>query len=509
MKKNLADTPVMMPLFLHQRAQLTPERLAYLTEDRQLNFRELDQLARRFAASLADRGVHSGETIAVLQENSIAFVLTQHALMYLGAVCVPLNLRLTAEELTSQVRDSTCSQLITDSANQEKAERIIAASACRLLMTRELIAESNRAEKRPNPSLRQEVCLDEPCTIIYTSGTTGHPKGVVLTYGNHWWNANASLINLGLRQEDVWLCCVPLFHVSGLSILMKNVIYGMPVFLCRRFIPEQINERIFKGQVTHVSLVASTLQRVLDCSEDDPFPSSFRCVLLGGGPVPSILSRRCLERNIPVYQTYGMTETASQCVTLPPEYMITKAGSAGKPLFPLQLRIMSDAQEASSGEPGEIQIKGPTVFNHYLNRDQATREAFTDGWFRTGDIGYRDADGFLFVLDRRQDLIISGGENVYPAEVESALRLDPNVTGAGVIGIADEQWGQVPVAFVSMHWPDQFSETVLIKACRKHLAGYKVPKHIRLIDQIPENASHKVLRRKLQEIWNADHSVKK
>ncbi|WP_033403886.1 o-succinylbenzoate--CoA ligase [Sporolactobacillus vineae] len=487
------NTALSMPVWLKQRALLTPDRVAYETENRKLTFRELDRTVRRLAAALEQHGVQAGSHVAVLQENTLEMVAAQHALIYIGAVCVPLNVRLSAAELTDQVTDSQSQFLIDDSADAGKAGDVRESAGCTVLRIDELMAEPMTGE----PMLKDDIFLNDPCTIIYTSGTTGRPKGVVLTYGNHWWNANASLINLGLRRDDEWLCSVPLFHVSGLSIMMKNVIYGMPVYLFRHFDPEKANEQILKGTVTHISVVASMLQRMFAALNGHVYPASLRCALLGGGPIPGELLRLCQAQHVPVYQTYGLTETASQCVTLPPEYMTSKIGSAGKPLFPLKIRIVSGAHPAAAKEPGEILVKGPTVFSHYLNRAEATRDAFTDGWFHTGDIGYLDEDGFLFVLDRRKDLIISGGENVYPAEVESVLRDDPNVVRAGVIGVADPDWGHVPVAFVCVGAPEKFSETALIAWCRQRLAHYKVPKRIFLIEAMPENASHKILRRKL------------
>jgi O-succinylbenzoate-CoA ligase len=487
------SSSAVVPLWLKQRALLTPDRTAYETEIEKLTFKELDQTVRQLAAALEQKGVRAGENIAVLQENTLEMVATQHALMYIGSVCLPLNIRLSAAELTEQVSDSDSHFLIADSANAGKSIDVCESCSCTMLPIDELKAAPVTGE----PRLKDEIRLNDPCTIIYTSGTTGRPKGVVLTYGNHWWNANASLINLGLRADDEWLCSVPLFHVSGLSIMMKNVIYGMPVYLFRHFDPESINKQILNGKVTHISVVASMLQRLFAVLNGKVFPASLRCVLLGGGPIPDELLRLCLKQQVPVYQTYGLTETASQCVTLPPEYMTAKIGSAGKPLFPLQISILKGDHPAAAGEPGEIMVKGPTVFSHYLNHPDATSNAFSNGWLHTGDIGYLDRDGFLFVLDRRKDLIISGGENVYPAEIESVLRDDPNIVRAGVIGIADPDWGHIPVAFVCAGDPEKFSESRLIAYCRQRLAHYKVPKHIFLIDTMPENASHKILRRKL------------
>ncbi|MCO7175092.1 o-succinylbenzoate--CoA ligase [Sporolactobacillus kofuensis] len=482
-----------MPQWLYQRAQLTPHRLAFETEHEKLSFQQLYVHVQKTASALRSAGVVSGAYIASLQGNTIRCAILTHALMMAGAVMVPLNTRLSVDELTQQIQDSGSQMLITDESNEEKAIKVGEKTSCTVLHISALFTA-----KTPLIDFSTEVQLNEPCTVIFTSGTTGRPKGVVLTYGNHWWNANASLLNLGLTQKDTWLCCVPLFHVSGLSILMKSVIYGMPVYLCEKFSPETVNHQITKGGISHISVVAPMLQRMMDAlGEGKTYPSTLRCILLGGGPVPQHLLQRCLGLHMPIYQTYGMSETASQSVTLPPESMLEKAGSAGKPLFPMQIRIISDGHSAAVDEPGEIQVKGPTVFSHYLNNADATKQAFEDQWFLTGDIGYLDDDGFLFVLDRRKDLIISGGENIYPAEVESILNGFEGVQRAGVIGIPDTQWGHVPIAFVSLRHAEQFSEHALIDYCRGHLAHYKVPKRIYVIDQLPENASHKLLRRKL------------
>ncbi|MCO7125515.1 o-succinylbenzoate--CoA ligase [Sporolactobacillus shoreicorticis] len=488
-----------MPQWLNQRARLTPNRIAFETEDARLTFKQLLVRTRQAASALRSAGVHSADRVASLQSNTLPYAVTVHALMMLGAVMVPLNTRLSADELAGQIQDSGCRLLITDQKFEQKASQVSARVSCALIHSEKW----TDCEALPD-DFNREIQLENPCTIIFTSGTTGHPKGVVLSYGNHWWNANASLINLGLSPDDKWLCCVPLFHVSGLSILMKSVIYGMTVYLQETFDPQTVNQLITCGGITHISVVASMLQRMIDTLGDqNTYPKTLRCVLLGGGPVPNALLKRCLNLQMPIYQTYGMSETASQAVTLPPEYMLEKAGSAGQPLFPLQVRISA----AAPNTPGEIMIKGPTVFSYYLNNPEATHEAFDGEWFRSGDIGYLDKDGFLFVLDRRKDLIISGGENVYPAEVESVLNGCKGISCAGVIGIPDSRWGRVPIAFVSLKEGADFSESELINECKQHLASYKVPKRIFVLAKLPENASRKLLRRKLYEEYEKMNRV--
>jgi len=222
-------------------------------------------------------------------------------------------------------------------------------------------------------------------------------------------------------------------------------------------------------------------------------------MLTGGGPIPDSLLKTCREKQIPVYQTYGLTETASQIATLSPEYMDSKLGSAGKPLFSSELQIVGEDGRKVPGEVGEIVVRGPNVTQGYLHRDSEKIDAFRDGWFHTGDLGYIDDEGFLYVLDRRSDLIISGGENVYPAEVEAVLLAHPAILEAGVVGSESKTWGQVPVAFVTTIDHAEVTEEEIRTFCRERLAHYKCPVRIYFVEQLPRNAANKLLRRKLAD----------
>jgi len=251
-------------------------------------------------------------------------------------------------------------------------------------------------------------------------------------------------------------------------------------------------------------VVSTMLTRITDYLNGEHLPAHFRCMLLGGGPAPLPLLETCADFGIPVFQSYGMTETSSQIVTLAPEYSLAKLGSAGKTLFPSQINILTtEGKNAQPGEAGEIIVKGPNVTPGYLYREDATKEKFRNGWLHTGDIGYLDEEGFLFVLDRRDDLIISGGENIYPAELEGILLGHSGVTEAGVIGIPDEKWGQVPAAYVVIRKSADVTEEELIEFCSTRMARYKVPKEIHTIEELPRNAAKKLLRRKLRELWEA------
>lgn len=472
-----------MPNWLKQRAFLTPDRPALFFKEDTWTFARLYEKALNWAYKLEKQGLKAGDRVGLLAQNTPAAVHVIHALQQLGAETVLLNHRLTAEELLWQLEDAKAAAVIYDPVCEKQINRVSGS------FLRVRLSESD-GEPSGGLAAREEYSLSDTCSIMYTSGTTGKPKGVRQTYGNHWWSATGSALNLGLHEKDCWLCAVPVFHISGYSILMRSVLYGMPVRLYPHFDEEKINEALKCGEGTIISVVSAMLSRLMDKLEGTYHPN-FRCMLLGGGPAPKPLLEACVEKGIPVFQTYGMTETASQIVTLPPEYSLTKLGSAGKPLFPCQLKV-----DAPPHSEGEILVKGPNVTAGYLNREEANQAAFKDGWFHTGDIGYMDKDGFLFVLDRRSDLIISGGENIYPAEVEAVLLSHPAVSDAGVAGVADAKWGQVPAAFIVES--DTVSEEELRLFCEERLAKYKCPAHIVKLEALPRNASNKLLRRELK-----------
>lgn len=479
--------------WLAKRTDLSPDRIAVMSETEEWTFAELNKRAERLARHVRGAGIKRGDYVAFLMKNGLQVVEVIHGLQYAGAVMVPLNIRLTAREIAWQLADSEAAMLVFDEAHAEKVADIKKELPRLQILSYDDLYQIEQADE----SIETHIQLDDVHTIIYTSGTTGNPKGVMLTYGNHWWSAISSALNLGIHEDDRWLACVPMFHVSGLSILMKSVIYGMSVVVHETFDAEKANREICENGVTMMSVVTAMLTKMVDGLDGDRYPDHFRCMLLGGGPAPQVLLEKCRDLGIPVFQSFGMSETASQIVTLSPENMLDKLGSAGKPLFPAELRIEKDGEAVEPGEVGEIVVRGPNVTKGYLKREEEAKKALREGWLYSGDLGYVDQEGFLYVLDRRKDLIISGGENVYPAEVEAALAAHPAIDEAGVTGIADERWGQVPVAFVKMKENQPFDEGDILRFCKDRLARYKVPNRVYPVDELPRNASRKLLRRKL------------
>jgi O-succinylbenzoic acid--CoA ligase len=434
--------------------------------------------------------------LGILSANRPGYVFAIHAARWLGVPVVPLNWRQTARELAWQLRDAGIDLLLTDQLHQpvaEEAGKGLRVAIQPISALEQIDPTTHRLDREPLLDLATEAA------ILYTSGTSGRPKGARLTHGNFWHSAVASALHLGHREDDVWLATLPLFHVGGLSILLRSVIGCTPVILHDRFEPERALAAIDDG-ATLVSLVPTMLRRLLAARGEIPWPESLRCILLGGSASPPDLIAECIRRGIPVAPTYGLTEAASQVTTLRPAEVHRKPLSSGLSLPMTRLRIAGATGEREPPPFGEIEIQGPTVFTGYLGRPPSEQDRSADGWFRTGDVGYLDDEGFLCVVDRRDDLIVSGGENVYPAEVERVLLAHPHVLDAGVTSLPDGDWGTRPIAGVIWQGNEVDVEKSLREHCAAHLARYKVPERILAFPELPRSASGKLLRRRLREM---------
>lgn len=499
-----------LPDWLAYRATTSPARLALAVASRTLSFAELDAECTRMARRLATLGVREGDRVATLLHNGLPAAVLPHAVLRLGATLLPLNVRLSEAEIGWQVAHATPSVLVAEEATAQLARSAIRARSDLTVASADSAGAAAigcsplSAVSEADLALRLVHDADHVLSIMYTSGTSGRPKAAMLTVGNYWWSAAGSALNLGVHDDDRWLACLPLFHVGGLSILLRSAIYGTTAVVHERFDAGGVNHALDHEGMTIVSVVAVMLQRMLDARADRPYPASLRCVLVGGGPVPRPLLERCARSGIPVVQTYGLTECASQVATLSPASAALHPDAAGHPLYPNIVRILrDDGGAAGAGEAGEILVRGPVVMSGYFNDPVATAGALADGWLRTGDVGRVDPEGYLYVLDRRDDLIVTGGENVYPAEVESVLLAHPWVAEAAVFGVADETWGQRVVAAVRLRddvTADRAAD-VLRAHCRERLAGYKTPSDMRIVSKpLPRTESGKLRRSVLREI---------
>ncbi len=461
------------PCPVRTMALRAPHRVALVLESRRLSFRELDAEVAAWAGRLHARGVGPGARVGLLAWNGLPAVALLFAVRRLGAVLAPLNTRLARAELDGLVQRLRPRALLAEEALAERlpdAERLEALA---------------RQPAAPPPE-GSGLPLDADWAVLFTSGTTGQPKGARLPVRALLASAAASRANLGGSEEDRWLCNLPLFHVGGLAMVVRCAVDGAALVLHRRFDALQTARALSQGGITHASLVARTLTLALEAGAR---PGVLRAVLVGGGPLAPELASKARAAGFPVLQTYGLTEACSQVATERPGE--ADGITAGPALPGVELRIVKvDGQAAGVGEAGDIDVRGPTLMAGYLEDEAASAEALTEGWLHTGDVGSLDANGRLRVLARRLDLIISGGENVYPAEVEALLCSHPAVVEAAVVGRPDATWGEVPVAAVVLR-PGARPEG-LFEWLRGRLAGFKVPADVVALRVLPRTAAEKV-----------------
>ncbi len=486
--------------WLRARTRATPHKLAVLCEGRAVSYAELDRLADGLAAGLIRRGVQPGDRVAVKLPNSIEYVALIHAVARIGAVLVPLNTRLTEQELTVQIDLTTPRLIITDPVSI----RPETAPVYSTYGVPDPQSPNLPISQSPIPNLPiSQSPIPNPQSIIFTSGTSGTPKGAVLTFDNHLWSANSSAMRLGVDVDDRWLSCLPLYHVGGQAVVFRSCLYGTAILLHSRFDVDAFNAALDADAPTLTSLVPTMLHRLLQ-SRSQPWPESLRLVLLGGAAATPELLDAARAANVPVATTYGLTEAASQVATALPGDVLRKPGSVGKPLMFTQVEIADEqGVRLLAGEIGEMLVRGPQVMAGYFENPEATARALQGGWLHTGDLGYVDADGDLFLVQRRSDLIVSGGENIYPAQIEAVLRRHPAVAEACVVGIPDPEWGQRVAGAVELRPGAAATIEELLAFCRAELAGYKVPRWLLILDALPQTSSGKIERSAVAETMAA------
>jgi o-succinylbenzoate---CoA ligase len=442
--------PMKLDDWLAQRSQSCPDRTALVADGSEVTYAELEAEATWVARRLIAHGVRRGSTVALTMQPRREQVVLLHALMKAGAVLLPLGPRLSAEERAAVIAAEEPTVDLDDPGRLTQTEADL-------------------------PLLGEHDMDDVACRVL-TGGSSGAPDPVGLSYGNFLWSAVGSAFNIGVDPQDRWLCCLPLSHVSGLSIVMRSVIYGTAAVLHDGFEAERVAASLEADGITVVSLVTTMLTRLLESGADLSGP---RAILVGGGPVPKEPLEEAIGRGATVVQTYGLTEACSQVTTLAPAEARRKLGSAGRPLLTTHLRV----------QDGEILVQGPTV---------APGRADPDGWLHTGDLGRIDEEGFLYVEDRIDDMIVSGGENVVPAEVEQVLLRHPEVADAAVVGREDPEWQQAVTAIVVLEDGSGATPDELRRHCAESLAGFKVPKRVELAAALPRTPSGKLLRRALR-----------
>ncbi len=505
---NRASVEINLAAALLRRAALNPERIALVFEEQETTFEEFAGRVRRQASLFRSAGVCAGDRVGYLGLNHPALLETMFAAQALGAIFVPLNFRLTAEELTYIINDAGIHSIVVDDTLRPVLEPALPELCCRHHFSSEGEAAGWRhlpPERACAEPLAHPVSVDQHdvAVIMYTSGTTGRPKGAMLTHGNILWNNFNAMLAFGGSRDDIILTAAPLFHIGGLNVMTLNSFHvGSRVVLLRNFDPARVLKDIGRYGVTHMFGAPAMF---LFMSQEESFAgsdlSSVQNLICGAAPVPESLIELYAARGIDFCQGYGLTETAPFASFLTPEWTSSKLGSAGQPPLYSEVRIVDDNnQPVAAGERGEICVRGPNIMKGYWNRPEATAEAIDPaGWLHSGDVGYIDEDGFLFICDRLKDMVISGGENVYPAEVESVLYRHEAIAEVAVIGLPDEKWGEAVTAVAALHPGQELTLDDLREYARAELASYKLPSRLHVVDALPRNPAGKVLKFVLKE----------
>ena len=493
-----------------RRALLAPTRTAWTFEGRATSYRDVDLRTRQLAQALLRAGISPGDRIGYIGFNHPALLEFLFAAGRIGVVTVLINARLSAGEIEYIARDSGIRLLAFGAEQAATAAIVVERVGVELAIN---IDEVDGGEtwsagyedfrnSGTTENLFAQVDLDDPCIIMYTSGTTGRPKGAILSHGNMFFSATNVLLSTDVRPDDVCLAVAPLFHIAGLNGLVLPVfLKGGHNIIHRSFVPTAVIDTLRTENVTSMFAVPAMLDALGASPEfgGARFPA-MRTLIGGGAPFPERTLKMWNSKGVEVQQGYGFTEAAPSVTLLSSEVALDKEGSAGKPQFFMDVRLVKpDGTDAEPGETGELMARGMNIMLGYWNNAAATASSFTHDWYHSGDIATMDDDGFYFLRDRTKDMYISGGENVYPTEVENALLNVAGVAEAAVIGISDETWGEVGRAFVVAAPGHVISEAEIIETLTAHLARYKLPKSIVFADSLPRTATGKVQKHLLRD----------
>ncbi len=497
--------------FLAKRAQLSPklEAVVEVERNRRFSYAELDARANRIANVLLAMGVQKGDRVALLVMNGVEYIESYFGAAKIGAVLVPLNWRLVPDELDFIIGDSGSIVLIYDQEFDEAVNALhghdlplrhwlrIGAGECPSWAGDydQLCADASTDEPEINAS------DDDLLFIMYTSGTTGLPKGAVHTHATMAWASISTNMTADIRYGDRYLVLLPLFHVGALMPVTANIHRGATLVVLRAFDPTLVFEVIEREHITTGLAVPAMLQSMLQSPNRDKVSLDLvRWIISGAAPVPVSLIESYVNLGIEIHQVYGLTETCGPACLISPEEAIAKAGSTGPAFFHTDVRVVDGSgADVAPGEIGEVIVRGSHVMKEYWNQPEATAETIRDGWLYTGDLATIDEGGFVTIRDRKKDMIISGGENIYPAEIENVLAAHPKLAEAAVIGLPSEKWGETPAAIVVAIGDAAPTSGEVIDFCREKLAGYKVPCVVEFVDEIPRNLTGKILKRILRE----------
>ena len=500
---------------LTRRARRDPELEAVFDvgSGSRFSYSELNERADRVGSALLDLGMQKGDRVGLLLMNGVEFVESFFGAGKAGLVNVPLNWRLVADELEFILSDSGTSVLIYSMEFEETVAEL------RKRGTTSIQHWIQVGGTAPEGVLEYAAFLasgsgspdqgqaggDDLLFIMYTSGTTGLPKGVMHSHNTVMWMIFTMNPTSEIRYKDRYLSSMPLFHVGALSPVLGCVYSGSALVIMKAFDPGQSWELIGKEKITSTLMVPAMLQFMLAVLDQEKHDfSSLRWIMSGAAPVPVNLIQSYLDLGVEIHQVYGLTETCGPACLITGEDAVRKAGSTGRAFFFTEAKVVaSDGTEVAPGEAGEVLVSGPHVMVGYWNRPEATEEAVVDGWLHTGDVATVDEEGFITIVDRVKDMLISGGENVYPAEIENVLLGHEKVADAAVIGIPSARWGESPLAVLVTSDPALSADEVL-EYCKGKLAPFKAVKAVEFVETIPRNPSGKILKRELREQFSYD-----
>lgn len=506
--------------WISQWSIIRPKATAIISDDVPTTYLELSERINKLVAFLLSSGVKKGDRVAVLLHNRKEYIEIFFALSKIGGIIVPLNWRLAVSEIQFILQDSGARAIFFEPEFTKNIEGLTKHVAMDVRVccigphdpgvktVPPWAVEYESALGRhgdDEPKALEEVGDTDPHIIMYTSGTTGQPKGAVLSHRKTFFNVLNSDMFFDLSTKDIMIVARPMFHSGGLIVNSSPVLYkGGTIVVKRRFRPAEILETVQRYKVTLLELPATVYQFMLnECSIEKYDLSSIRCCFTGGERVPVHLLKELADRGLVVSQIYGLTEV-STLFCLPMDEAREKMGSVGHPIFHGQVRIVDkDNNPIVPGQSGEVTVKGPIVMAGYWGRQDLTNEVIKDGWLYTGDLATIDDEGFVYIVDRSKDMFISGGENVYPAEIEKILISHPLVADAAVIGVDDQKWGEVGKAFIVLKTGHAITKEEIIAFLTEHLARYKVPKYIEVIDTLPKTASGKIQKYLLKQASNA------
>jgi long-chain acyl-CoA synthetase len=484
--------PQSIPELLKQRAAVTPDKIFLISEadKRQFTYREFENVVRRVAGLLAAKGIRKGDVVSLLLPNSVEYVIAYFACWHLGALAGPINSLLKAQEIEYVI------------SNSESKVVLVASEFLPRIESNDFVVFDNVGQVDAEPIEPTPVDCDDEAIIIYTSGTTGKPKGCLLTHGNVIANARQISSWLGFTDTDRLLTMMPLFHMNAVSVTTMSALYaGGSTVVSSKFSASRFWQIISDYRITSFGSVATMLSMLLSTYPDGVPPGlntqQLRFAMCGSAPVPAEVMKRFEETfNCLVVEGYGLSESTCRSTFNPPNRR-RRPGSCGLPIGN-EMRVVDDAdRDVRDGSLGEIVLRGENILKGYYKNPEATATAFRNGWFHTGDIGYRDVDGFYYIVDRKSDMIIRGGENIYPREIDEVLYQHPSVAAAAAVGVPDDLYGEEVAAVIVLKDGTNSSEQEVIDFCKARLADYKCPKTVHFVHDIPKGPTGKLLKREL------------